>query len=562
MDRLAAAVDRNAPTQVSLEITTVPADEDEMAVRIARHLAENLETAGIDVTVSPTAERKLLRDVLVNHEYDIYVARYPGYDDPDFLTELLHSRFAGEAGWQNPLGYANIDVDERLQDQRLTEDAARETVVSELQHDVVDEQPLTVLAFPDELRAVHRDQYTGWTDPSLNGPLGYLSVRSIADEDETVDELTVALTDGRVTRNRNPIAVEYRSQDSIIGLLYDPLARPVDGDMTPWLAESWEWTENRTLRVTLREGLQWHDGEPLTSGDVAFTYRFLNDTTLDADRPSIPTPRYRGKTILVDDASTVDDRTVELSFADSSREVALQALTVPVLPLHEWRERSESVDIGGFDLPHMTQALVWPNDEPVGSGPLQFESAEADVSLTLSRYEDHFLQRDAVEGNAAAFAGRPSYERLRFTVVPSDGAAVELMTQGDIDATGSALSPSEIPRVARSDDLRLLVDQTRRFYHVGYNSRRAPLMNPMFRRALAQMIDREFVVDEMFQGFATPATTPLAGTEFVTEELEWEGESTNLPFPGEGGTVTREQAREVFEEAGFRYNDDGNLVVQ
>jgi peptide/nickel transport system substrate-binding protein len=55
---------------------------------------------------------------------------------------------------------------------------------------------------------------------------------------------------------------------SIVLFAFDPMT----GEMTPWLAESGEWTDATTYDLTLREGLTWSDGEPLTAADVVFTF--------------------------------------------------------------------------------------------------------------------------------------------------------------------------------------------------------------------------------------------------------------------------------------------------
>ncbi|PSQ29773.1 hypothetical protein BRD09_05935 [Halobacteriales archaeon SW_10_68_16] len=220
----------------------------------------------------------------------------------------------------------------------------------------------------------------------------------------------------------------------------------------------WTWTDDDTTVATvqLRSG-EWHDGRPITADDVAFTVRFLSDTSLGDDGIPVPAPRFRGRTSLVTGVTAVDDRTVELRI-DASREVARRVLTLPVLPRTEWEPRSRRTEIGDVSLQEgVTEALTWQNPEPVGSGPLAFERAAIDEALVLTRVEDHFIET-------------APFERLSFRVAPSDEAAVQLAAADEVDATGP-LTASVVPDIARSNSTSLLIGTTGAFYHVGYNTR-------------------------------------------------------------------------------------------
>ncbi len=90
----------------------------------------------MDAQVTLMDQQELLRDVLINNEFDTYVARHPTYDDPDFLLSLLHLRFVEESGWQNPFGFADLEVDDLLDAQRRTRGTERRDRLAELQRTV------------------------------------------------------------------------------------------------------------------------------------------------------------------------------------------------------------------------------------------------------------------------------------------------------------------------------------------------------------------------------------------------------------------------------------------
>lgn len=567
LGQLQASVDRDTPEQVSLSIKTVPADEDRAPVQISRHLAENLARGGIDATVQPVTTEQLLRDVLINHDFELYVGQYPGFFDPDYLFGLAHSRFAEEQGWQNPFGYANVSkVDGLLERQRHAND--RETVLEELQAVLLEEMPFSILVYPEEPRAIREDRYSGWSHRSLEQPLGYLSLDAHEDArrdgDREADTLYMGITDRRITRNRNPFAVEFRHRGILTGLMYDSLGCHLNGSIVPWLARDWEWVDDSrtTIRLRLREGLRWHDGEALTAADVAFTYRFLLDTTMSDENPVVPTPRFRSRSSLVESVEAVDDREVEFSLVDCREEVGLRALTVPVVPAHVWRERTDVTSITGVEGGNVTEALVWDNPEPVGSGPLRYVNAIADERVELTRFDDHFLRGELPDdAPIEEFAGGPPYDRIRFLYTPSQANLIEMLQDGRLDASAACLTASEIPRARRASDVSVRIERTSAHYHVGFNNRNAPLSNPRFRAAIARLVDREYLRTEVYSGFATPSLSPLGLR--TTAGDEWQ---PNHPsgFAGRSGTGTVDEttAHELFRDAGYMYNGNDELVAR
>lgn len=572
VQRARSLVSRRTPEQLSLTIKTVPADADEPATKIARSLSENLQAVGVDAEIRLLAEDELLREVLVNHSFDLYVARFPGDRSPDFLRPFLHSRFAAEPGWQNPFGFSDLSVDDLLVEQQRRAGEQRAISVENLQRQVVRRQPFIVAAFPDWIGAARSDRFEGFGEFRPDSPLRYValdrSAASTADGAGDADgvELRTVITDGRVTENTNPIAVEFRNDGTITGLLYDQLGRRIDGDVTPWLARDWSWAEPEPGRavatVDVREGRTWHDGKPLTAGDVAFTYRFLADTSLGRGDVPVPAPRYRGRISMVESVEAVDDGTLRVEFADTSPEVAARAFTVPVLPRHEWEPKAREADLVGLDLfDGVTEALVWPNPEPVGSGPLQFESRTPGERLVLSRFADHFVEDDAAS-LPGRFTGGLAYDRFVARVAPSEAVAVELVAEGEADATLSALSPAVVPQVGRYGDVALQVDGHHSFYHVGFNVRRGPMANPRFRRVVAMLVDRQQVVDDVLGGYARPAVTPVRNAEWTPQDLRWDDGAPALSFVGTDGDLDVQAARAAFRDAGYQYDDDGRLLEQ
>lgn len=554
LTELQGLLGRQRQQQISLSIATLPADDDPYAMRITSILADNLNSVGINASIEPMDPDILLREILINHDFDLYVGRYPGIEDPDVFRSMIHSVYGEEAGWQNPFGFSNLQIDDLLAEQRTISGGARETLVQDIQYEIVREQPFTVLTFPDNIAATRSDRFIGWPRGGLKNPLTYLELSPIVD----TETLTILTTDARISHNRNPLSVEHRHEGEIIGLMYDSLFRGQDQSI-PWLASDIEWHDDNALSATVEiRDATWHDGEGLSANDVVFTYEFLADTSLGEFETPVPTPWKRGRLSLVESVSRRSSSAVRFNFSTNVRDIAVRALTVPILPEHIWEERAEPADIAGIDIVGgTTEALVWPNEEPIGSGPFQFVEATPDDEVLFERFEDHFLQQ-MPEEIPTEYHQTPAYSTLQFRIVPSQDSALELLENGEADATLGGLRESIVPRIGRAPGVQLSVAQSNTFYHIGYNCRRAPLVDPQFRRVLSRLIDREMLVRDVFAGYATPSVAPLPTSKWLPPELEWDGEAY-LPFIGQDGELDEDAARAVFREAGYIY-DDGQMV--
>ncbi|WP_246999851.1 ABC transporter substrate-binding protein [Halosolutus gelatinilyticus] len=548
-------VNRDDIEQLSLTITTRPADGDRESIQLAREIAAVFDAVGADVSIEMRSNEEVNRAILFNYDFDVYVGQHPGGTDPDFLYEALHSLYADESGWQNPFGFTNLHVDELLEEQRRVDPADRDEAVADALEAIALEQPFVPICVPEEHRLVRTDRFDGWGDRHpATGP-GYLGL----DPSDGVDGIRAAHTDARPSENANPIMAEYRDLEAFVDLLYDPLAIEIDGELTAWAAESWDWNDG-TLAVTLRDDLRFHDDDALDASDVAFTYRFLADTTLGEGVSPSPSPRYRGRTSAVDaDAIEFDDDEgrVELP-VDANRPVAERALTVPILPEHVWKPRSAAADLPGVRVAQgTTEAVVTDNWPPIGSGPFRFSSRSEREHVTLERFDDHFTRRSGVE------LPEPTVETVRFQIDPRSTSAIELVNTNEADITSDALETYVLDGVEETDDTRLLESPSWTFYHLGFNARKAPFSNPRFRRVVARLLDKAWLVEEVFHGHARPIATPVP-EEWTPGSLEWNGEDPETPFLGTDGTgaLDVEAARSAFEEAGFRYAADGTLRVR
>ena len=156
--------DDSERSQLSLDIKVLPADSDPFGIQIAQQLRSNLEAVGINVRLSLVSIGQFTQQVLLNHDFDIYVGQAPFArpPDPDALYPLFNSAYTTENGWQNPFGFTNQTCDTLLAAQRSHTGDKRQQDVTALQEELARSQPISPVVFPDLLTGVRTDRFTGW----------------------------------------------------------------------------------------------------------------------------------------------------------------------------------------------------------------------------------------------------------------------------------------------------------------------------------------------------------------------------------------------------------------
>ncbi|APX95711.1 ABC transporter substrate-binding protein [Natronorubrum daqingense] len=593
MDNVRSVVTGTTDDQLSLSIATVSQDDNRQSPQIARHIEGNLEAAGIDATIDMRSQTEFLEMVLIEQDYDMFVGLHPGDFDPDYLFEALHSTYADEPGWQNPYAYSTGRnfVDDLLEDQRRADDEQeRQEILTDLLEEFVSEKPFEPICRPHEFRIGRGDRFDGWHDGHFATQRGYLGLEPTDSNDD--NELEALITDSRPTQNINPLMAENRERETIIDLVYDSLGTVIveddeDGEdgvdtddhvveyrVEPWLAESWEWIDDEdgtnTAHVTLREDVTFHTleedetGEPLTAEDVEFTYQLLENTTLGQGNTS-PAPRYQGHVSAVDVDGIEIENEYELRIPfHTSTMVGERAFTVPILPKHIWLEDELDERIGSSDdlsAPKGEWGLVTSSAiEPVGSGPYQFADQSDQNSLTLERFDDHFSigsdEEDLLE---------PIVEELTFVADTGSASSVERIASGGSDFTGTMLEAYAIDDVPDDDSLETMPASSWTFYHLGFNAGRVdgpPFYDPQFRSAICRLVDKEFIAEEFFFGYADPIAVPVTD-EWVPEAFEWDGVDPETPFAGSDGEVDVNGAISAFESIDsidYRYDEDEEIL--
>jgi len=324
----------------------------------------------------------------------------------------------------------------------------------------------------------------------------------------------------------DPAATAVTFARNIMQFIFDPLLRtdPATGEVVPGLAESFEVSEDGTvITLKLRSGVTFHDGTPLTAEAVKFSFDRIVD-------PELNSPMAAQITGNVASIETPDELTVVITlnepfapFLDSLTQVSL----APVSPT--------AVEALGADF----------GLQPVGTGPFKFVSMAPDEELVLARNEAYNW--------APAFydhQGPPYLEELRVLNVTEAATRMALIETGEVDVIYSPIN-RQVPDFENDPGFYVQYATRPGVPRVFVlNTERPPLDDPAVRRALAWAIDRERILNEVFEGIGGVAqgviTPGLAG--FWAEGVD--------QWPG----FDLERATSLLAEAGWTDTDgDGFL---
>jgi peptide/nickel transport system substrate-binding protein len=282
-----------------------------------------------------------------------------------------------------------------------------------------------------------------------------------------------------------------------------------DSGFVPRLAESWIFEDERTIVFRLHAGARWHDGMPVTSADVTFSFAAYRDTLLGAPAgPLLAT---------IDSVRARDERTVAFHFARTYPEQFFDATHhLRILPRH----LLDSVPRAAW----RTHSLA---RSPIGSGPFRLAEWRAGELIELV-------------ADSAFFGGVPGPSRLIWRIVPDFGVAVTQLVGGEADFVEAVVGPENIERVQAARHVQLVEYPSAAYVYLGFNLRapRGAGSHPLLgdralRRALAAATDREALVRAVLGGWGVVPPGPTTPAVWIAP-----GAEPQVPF--DSGAAARQ----------------------
>jgi peptide/nickel transport system substrate-binding protein len=301
--------------------------------------------------------------------------------------------------------------------------------------------------------------------------------------------------------NLDPRLATDANSSRILGLIFSGLVRQNEkGLLLPDLAEKWEISDPRTYLFHLRRNVLFHDGTPLTSRDVKFTFESILD-------PATASP-HKSTFEKIDRIETPDDHSIRFILSEPFAPFLL-SMTMGIVP-------SRTASVQGDDFAK----------HPVGTGPFQLHEREPGEAYTLTSNPDYF-------------GGEPKLSRVTFRVVPDNTVRFLEMRKGSLNLLINGIELDYIPLVEKDPGLKMVSGPGVNYSYIGFNLTDPILNNLKVRKAIAHAVDREAIIRHLLKGTAHPATGLLS-------PLNW-------AYYNEVPTYDYEpdRSRELLDEAGY-----------
>jgi peptide/nickel transport system substrate-binding protein len=298
-------------------------------------------------------------------------------------------------------------------------------------------------------------------------------------------------------------------------------------DVVPDIAESAEFTSPTDYTVTLKSGLKWANGNDLTASDVKFTF----DRQVAIADPNGPSSLLAN----LESTEVVDDTTVVFHLTQPNDQTFPQVLSSPVGPI---------VDEDVFSATELTtdQEIV---DGEAFHGP-----------YTITNYDQNNLISYAAYADYQGLLGAPKTDQVNVRYY-ADASNLKLdIEEGNIDVAFRSLSATDIDDLRGNDEVEVVDGPGGEIRYIVFNFNTQPYgastpeADPAkalaVRQAVANLIDRQEIADQVYRGTYTPLYSYVAdGLTGATESL------SELYGDGNGGPDA-DKAAQALQAAGVQ----------
>ncbi len=280
----------------------------------------------------------------------------------------------------------------------------------------------------------------------------------------------------------NPALYEHGEINSLLFL--GLTAHDEKGGVKPGLAKEWKWDEKAmTYTFKLRDGLTFHDGAPLTSADVKFTFEAVQDEANGSEIAS----NYEDITAI----AAPDPQTVIFTLKAPNAAMP-DYLTLGILPKHLLE--GENIPEADF------------NQNPIGAGPYKMTAWDMGQSISMEKFDDFCL-------------GQPKIDRIIFKIVDDYNLRALQLKSGELDL--AQVTPKDAEEFKNSPDFRLYKMDTADYRGILYNFNKPVWKNnPGLVAALSYAVDREGIIKSVLLGQGQAAYSPLQKSPYNNPDIE------------------------------------------
>ena len=257
----------------------------------------------------------------------------------------------------------------------------------------------------------------------------------------------------------------------------------------PGLATEWQRIDSRTVELTLRDGVKFHNGSTLSAEDVAFSFSAARFAGTDADQrglfvgtaqqsaSKVPPPEAKAISAAAfpafDKVEVVGPNKVR--FVNKLPDVTLEARLT--------RTTGCIFSRTGFDA--AASWLDWAR-MPVGTGPYRIARFRPNQDLLLEAHDEYW-------------GGRPPLKSIRFVEMPDVAARINALRAGDVHFACD-IPPDQIGEVERNPKLQVQGGRINNIRLTIFDKHHPVLANPLVRRAMSHAVDRQALIDSLWAG--------------------------------------------------------------
>lgn len=328
--------------------------------------------------------------------------------------------------------------------------------------------------------------------------------------------LNIGMPNGAQSDNNNPfLASSAANSLGYKNVIYEPLvmtnAVQPSQPGTPWLATAWKWSNNyQQLVLTIRDGVTWSDGQPLTAADVAYTFNLIKaNTALNAHAVKFGSISSSGNTVT-------------MTFPSSQFVYQTDILNQFIVPQHIWSKISNPA----------TDAVT----NPVGSGPYTLKTFTAQT-VTLTERSSYWQ-------------ALPAVKTLHYTSYSSNTTQTTALTTGQADWSFVFIPNPKTTYTAKDPaHLQLWFPAVLGDHGLWLNTTVAPFNDANLRVAMNDVINRDTIVQTGEDGYFYPVVTnntgipTPAGTSFIGSQ-----------FSSNNASVAVATAKSLLTSHGYTYS--------
>ncbi len=333
----------------------------------------------------------------------------------------------------------------------------------------------------------------------------------------------------------------------ILSLIYQPLylRDPETLGLIPWLAAGEPQFDPATISYTVRlKPAKWSDGSEVTSADVAFTAHLIQEFRV---------PRYYSGWKFIKKIETPDKHTIRFYLKESKAIFLTRTLTSSIVSKKEWSNISQMARTTKKPLKTLINHKI---EKPMGCGPFVLKQWRRGTYLHLQKNKYFFGRQKKIGGRNLG----PYVNDLLFKIYGTVDVATLALKKGRIDMYWWGIQPGYLEDLEQQEDIQIFTSEKSALYFMGFNLRRPPFNDVSLRRAVAVLIDKEFIITRILQkyGVRMDSIIPPGNRFWYCPEVPCYGKGLNRD-----GRIKK--AYQILHKAGYSWveppiDENGRVV--